>query len=351
MKHSPLIGIMVNRKKNRKKFLESYLRFCGEELKMQLCSFTPDAVSLRKKKVTAIICTGKGLEETVLPLPAAVYNRCYNKTANIFNAVDALIGHKYFNVITHLNKWAIYILLERSALKKFLPDTYLYDAGTLANLLAAWKLLYLKPVYGNKGIEVYRLELTDSGTVLISSHSIAPIHIIRKNEDIEVKLNPILGTKKFIMQKGIYSARVNHCFFDIRVLVQKKIDGNWTVSFVACRVAYDDFFNTSIFKSIYDADVLLSQLINPKASLKLLLKLNDLSIGAAETLDKHLYGLLGELSVDFILDKNEQPWIIEVNGKPQKSIYKGVKNFQHQKLIYQRPLEYALYLSQQPPER
>ena len=215
-------------------------------------------------------------------------------------------------------------------------------------LLATWKLLYLKPVHGHLGKKVYRLELRGSD-IFISSHSLAPGIISWENEDIRVKINPLLGNQKFIMQKGIRSIQVDNCFFDIRVLVQKNIEGHWAVSIMACRVAYDDFFNTSIYQGIYDAETLLDQVMKRKARNKLLHTLRELSLGVAAALDKHL-GLLGELGVDFILDENKHPWIIEVNGKPQKSIFKGLENFQHQEVIYQRPLEYACYLAQLPPE-
>jgi hypothetical protein len=60
-------------------------------------------------------------------------------------------------------------------------------------------------------------------------------------------------------------------------------------------------------------------------------------------------GLLGEISVNFVLDKEMKLWIIELNGKPQKSIYKDIKNFKYEQLIYRRPLEYAYFLSQSRP--
>jgi len=345
LKDLPLIGIMVPRKKDRKKILELYQEFRKKNLKMRLCSFTPANIDLRKKKIKGIIKSSKGYKEATLDLPDAVYNRCYNKSSKKLRPLERMIGEKYFNKITHFNKWDVYRQLEKSELKIFTPKTFLYDASILPDLLEAWKLLYLKPVYGNKGKNVYRLEQIDSGSILISSHSLAPRYICERHEDIGAKLKGILGEGQFIMQRGIRSRMINQCLFDLRLLVQKDITGNWLVTSVVSRVAYEGFFNPSILKEIYDGELLIPQFFTVEKGFKLLKVLNNLSIKAAELVEKHI-GLLGEISVDFILDETGKPWIIEINGKPQKVIYQKIESFQHRKLIYQRPLEYAYYLSQ-----
>lgn len=346
----PLIGIMVSRKKQRRRILKLYHSRWRKDLETQLCTFTPGDVCEQTQTVTGIIKAKRGLKEKVLAPPNAVYNRCYNRSTKIFDSLDKMIGKKYFNAITHLNKWVVYTLLKESDVGIYLPETFLYDGSMIIDRLEEWKLLYLKPVHGNKGRKVNRLELTENGEVLVSSHSLAPRHILEKNEDIRQKLKGILGRRKFIMQEGIPSQRTEQSLFDLRVLVQKNIKGTWTVSAVVSRVAYEGFFNTGIFQQIYDAEFFLPQLIGEDSGVRLLEDLRTISIHAAQLLDGHL-GLLGELSVDFILDEDDRPWIIEVNGCPQKSIYRGIEDFHHIEPVYRRPLEYAYYLSQLSPDR
>ncbi|WP_177182671.1 YheC/YheD family protein [Paenibacillus sp. OV219] len=57
-------------------------------------------------------------------------------------------------------------------------------------------------------------------------------------------------------------------------------------------------------------------------------------------------GLLGELSVDLVFDMQDKLWIIEINGKPHKSIYNDIPGVAFSTRIFQRPLEYAGYLAQ-----
>jgi hypothetical protein len=183
-----------------------------------------------------------------------------------------------------------------------------------------------------------------SGDVHISLHSLAPIYICRKNEDIQEKLDELLGLKKYMIQQGIRMSQLNNRYFDIRVLVQKGILGEWTVSTITSRVAYEHYFNTSIFDNIYYVVEILPRLFSQENMNEILKSLYEVSVKAAQEVEPHM-GSLGELSVDFVLDEQRKLWIIELNGKPQKSIYKDLKCFKDKKLIYSRPLEYAYYLS------
>lgn len=69
----------------------------------------------------------------------------------------------------------------------------------------------------------------------------------------------------------------------------------------------------------------------------------DVALETAETLEKD--GLLGELSVDFGIDQDHQPWIIEVNGKPAKELFAKLNDMAMIERVYLCPIEYALYLS------
>ena len=154
--------------------------------------------------------------------------------------------------------------------------------------------------------------------------------------------------KTYFRAKNILCKELNQAswtiVFLIYVFTTKRFGGNWQVSVAACRIAYESYFNTSAFQGIYVAENFLPK-IKGQAGTFLLEQLKEISIGVAKVLDRRL-GLLGELSVDFILDENNRPWIIEVNGKPQKSIYKDLEAIPQKQLIFQKPLEYAYYLSQ-----
>ncbi|MCP3774218.1 YheC/YheD family protein [Paenibacillus sp. MZ04-78.2] len=346
MKNRPFIGILVTKRSSRKRILKLYQRY--HNLNLKLYAFTPADIHWKEQRIIGL-SLNKGIwKQSSFPFPHVVYNRCFNKKIKIMTIqrLEKAIGrNKCFNNINFFNKWDLYKLLKQSNINSYVPDTFLYNKVNVSELLEKYKLVYIKPIYGFKGESVYRVELTDNGDVHISLHSLAPRYICRKNEGIQEKLDEILGLKKYMVQQGIRMSQIDNQFFDIRVLVQKGILGEWTVSAITCRVAYEHYFNTSMCEAIYDVAEILPRLFLPKKMNEILLQsLYEVSVRAAQEAETHM-GSLGELSVDFVLDEHGKLWIIELNGKPQKNIYEDIKCFKDKKLIYRRPLEYAYYLS------
>ncbi|MBS4023629.1 MAG: YheC/YheD family protein [Dethiobacter sp.] len=341
----PLIGILVSNKNNRKRILKLYQRH--HNLPLQLFTFTLADILWERQQIVGLCQIEGKWRESAFPFPHAVYNRCYNKKTATIQLLEGIIGRdKCFNTINWLNKWEVYNLLSQSNLKKHIPDTFLFNEVNVAELLKIYKLVYIKPSYGNQGKGVYRVELKENGDIHISQHSLAPSFICRKNEDLQQKLGKLLGKKSYIVQKGVQSSQIDHRYYDIRVIVQKNIRGKWTVSTIVCRVANKLYFNSSVYESIFDAEEIFARIFPSEKKQKIALQsINKISINAAQVLEIRM-GLLGELSVDLVLDKEMKLWIIELNGKPQKSIYKDIKNFKYERLIYRRPMEYAYYLSQ-----
>ncbi|MNH94856.1 Endospore coat-associated protein YheD [compost metagenome] len=351
MENQALLGILTTKRNNRKKILELYQR--NNNLNMKLYAFTPADIRWKEPRIIGL-SLNKGIwKQSSFPFPHVVYNRCFNKTLMTIQRLEKAIGrNKCFNNINFFNKWDLYNLLKQSNLNPYIPDTFLYNEVKVSELLEKYKLVYIKPSYGSKGKSVYQVELKDNGDIHISLHSLAPRYICRKNDSIKEKLDAILGQKKYMVQQGIRMSQLDHQYFDIRVLVQKGILGEWMVSTITNRIAYEQYFNTSICETIYDAAELLPRLFSPEKLNEILQSLHEISVRAAQEAETYM-GSLGELSVDFVLDEQKKLWIIELNGKPQKHIYKDLKCIKLNKLIYRRPLEYAYYLSRnilQPPE-
>lgn len=321
--------------------MKIYQRYNNRNLK--LYAFTPADILWKKESVIGLSLKNGMCKQSQFPFPLAVYNRCYNKKTTTIQRLEKAIGrNRIFNNINSFNKWDVYNILKNSNIAQYVPEAYLYNEGHISELLDKHRLLYIKPLYGFQGKSVYRVELTDNGDAHISLHSLAPRYICRKNEDMEEKLGELFGLKKYMIQRGVRVSKLDHQYFDIRVLVQKSILGEWTVSTITSRVAYEHYFNTSICETIYEVTEILPRLFSSEKMNDIIHNLYEVSVRAAKEAEIHM-GLLGELSVDFALDEQSNPWIIELNGKPQKDIYKDLQCFEH---IYRKPLEYAYYLSQ-----
>jgi glutathione synthase/RimK-type ligase-like ATP-grasp enzyme len=66
--------------------------------------------------------------------------------------------------------------------------------------------------------------------------------------------------------------------------------------------------------------------------------IRDLAIRAANVMETK-NDAQHELSVDFIVDRQRHPWIIEVNGSPQKKIYRDLHGFRDWDRLYRTPLQ------------
>ncbi|MFC5449154.1 YheC/YheD family protein [Paenibacillus aestuarii] len=338
----PVVGILVSKRNSKKRTLRLYQRY--NNLDIKLYAFTPADILWKKQRITGL-CLQKGIwKQRSLPFPDVVYNRCFNKKLKTIHRLEKAIGsNKCFNKINFINKWDLYNVLNRTTLNSYVPDTFLYNEVNVSELLEKYKLVYIKPSYGSKGKSVYRVELTDHGDTHISLHSLAPRYICRKDEDAQGKLDELFGQKSFIIQQGIRMSQLDHHYFDIRVLLQKDILGEWKASAITCRAAFKHYYNTSVCETVYDAAEIFPRLFLPDKVNEILRSLDEVSVKAAQEAET-LMGSMGELSVDFVLDEQRTLWIIELNGKPQKSIYEDLNCYKRK--IYSRPLEYAYYLSQ-----
>ncbi|MHA0856378.1 YheC/YheD family endospore coat-associated protein [Paenibacillus sp. CMAA1364] len=322
--------------------MKLYQRY--HNLNLKLYAFTSADILWKEQRIIGLSLKNGVWKQSSFPFPNVVYNRCFNKKLMTIERLEKAIGkNKCFNNINFFNKWDLYNVLKESNLKLYVPDTFLNNEVIISELLKEYRLLYIKPFYGFKGKSVYKVELMDNGDTHISLHSLSPTYICRKSEGIQEKMDELLGQKKYMVQQGIRISQLDQQYFDIRALVQKNIVGEWTVSAITCRVAYENYFNTSMCEAIYNFEEILPKLSSPGEMNEILLTLYEVSVKAAQEAEIRM-GSLGELSVDFVLDEQRKLWIIELNGKPQKDIYKDLKYFKRK--IYSRPLEFAYYLSQ-----
>ncbi len=247
-----------------------------------------------------------------------------------------------FNVINNFNKWHMYQMLSESFLQHYVPDTFLLGQVDIVKELQKYQLLYIKPSYGNRGEKVYRVEWMKNGEIHITLQSTAKTYICKTKEEFQRLSEKWTGHDTFLVQKGLRVSQIDQRVFDIRVLVQKGSDGEWAISAITSRVAYANSFTTSICKEVVEFAAILSHLAQGHANILLILQ--RVSISAARLVEAKV-GMLGEVSIDFVLDEAGKLWIIELNGSPRKSIYDDMVNLRDRQVIYQRPIEYAHYLS------
>ncbi|MFF2090053.1 YheC/YheD family protein [Paenibacillus sp. NPDC058174] len=334
-----LVGILVANRIQRKNVLKLYHQH--NTTKMKIFCFTPSSIRWKSKSILGLHRVNGRLVLSRFPFPQVVYNRCYDTNQETIERLRAVIGsRKCFNRINQFNKIEIYNHL-KDLLADYLPETFTYDKEQAVQLLEAHKTLYLKPCFGNKGKGVYRVEMKDSDEIHLCHHYFSPKIIVRDLSEFQDNIQKLIGSTRYIIQQGVDVQQINEQSFDIRALLQKNEKGMWKVTNIISRIAYAGSYNTSICEQVCLTIDILSRLYPPDKVKAILDSIHDISLKAAEIIDSNTSYHLGEFSVDFTLDKDEHPWIIELNGQPQKNLYNGLRN---QVEVFKRPLEYAHYL-------
>ncbi|WP_158282198.1 YheC/YheD family endospore coat-associated protein [Salipaludibacillus keqinensis] len=349
MEKIPLIGIMVLKRNQRRKLLKKYDRFKWD-LNIELFSFTPKDIDWKKKRIS-----GGSFEKSEwitknFPFPDGVYNRCYRKQGKTIQRLEKYIGEKKcFNCITYFNKWKVYKLLTETSLKKHLPGTRLYDPEELMKQLRKNKHLILKPCYGYQGKHIYLLEVTDYNEYKIYQNTLKPRYTYRDEQSFSEKIVEITNERKYLIQEKINFAKADGKFVDIRMLVQKNRNGDWGITNGISRIAFYSFFITNCSEKIVEMNKVLSTLFcDPTVRNSVIEEIHQICITASQALEAKT-GLLGETGIDLAIDESGSIWIIEVNGKIQKSMYHLLvdKDSIDIEPVYKKPLEYAYYLSHQ----
>ncbi len=332
--HKPKIGLLVPTLSP----LAAYESRCVKNDDLML--FTPASIHWSDEEISGLYWNGRSWLRQKTGFPDVVYNRLYDANKKLMNRLEALVGkHKCFNHRNRLNKWNVHQALVTSSMQPYLPETIVYSHKELLPFLAKHQQIIIKPRLGRLGVKIYRIDQT-AKALHVYHDSNYPLASFPNEKQL---LNYSRGKWQAdsITQQYIPFMQIDDRIFDIRLIVQKGADGKWVVTADMSRLALSYAFVTNICHQIIRAKQALDQTAKVPAN-KLLAKLEKLAITTAQIIDTRL-GHFGELSVDFGVDRMGNPWIIEVNGKPDKNLLLEV-DYQLYQAALCTPIAYAQYL-------
>ncbi len=332
--HKPQIGMLVPA---LSPFAASESR-CVKNADLLL--FTPRDIHWNDEEISGLYWNGRSWLRQKVGFPDVVYNRLYDANKNMITRLEALVGKpKFFNHRNRLNKWNVHQALVASNIQSYLPETIVYNHKKLLPFLTKHQQIIIKPRLGRLGVKIHRIDQRAKALYIYHDNNY-PVASFTSDRQL-LNYSREKWHAQFIIQQYIPFMQLDERIFDIRLIVQKGAAGKWVVTADMSRLALSYTFVTNICHQVIRAKQALDQIKVPTN--KLLAKLEKLAITTAQVMDAKL-GHFGELSVDFGVDSKGNPWIVEVNGKPDKSLLLEV-DYQLYQAALCTPLAYAQYLS------
>jgi bifunctional DNA-binding transcriptional regulator/antitoxin component of YhaV-PrlF toxin-antitoxin module len=247
------------------------------------------------------------------------------------------------------SKWDVYRMISDDPdLTSYLPHTNrIQTVRDIFRLLKRFPVVYVKPVWGMQGKHVYRVSRKSLGKIQIEFQVADQIRSLQFNvaKSRGWMSRRFLGQSGYLVQQGIDLIQDEYGrTADFRWLIQKNGEGIWSVTARVARVARKGWLTTNVSTGgdAVDAyDFLRLAGFRGDEITKSIQQMDDLSLQIVNRLENKV-GSMGELGIDFGLDKTGHPWLIEVNPRPGRKMLKMLDQ-KLRELSLRRPLEYAKY--------
>lgn len=253
--------------------------------------------------------------EGVFPYPDAVYRRV-GIPENKYKDLILNLGDKIFNTY-FFNKWELWKCLSPyEEIKNHLPHTEkLTDTNLLIKMLENHESVYLKKIFGEKSIGIFNAKKTENGFEFIDR--VRKKQTFATVEEVSTFIKEI--TKKYgtyIIQQGVKAKRIENRSFDMRVVLQKDENKEWSLTSIIARFGGTGSITSNIgLKGMAKPGLEALKLIfniNDEEALIMQKDIINICSKACYALDKSI-GHYGDLGIDVIIDENRKIWILEIN--------------------------------------
>lgn len=268
-----------------------------------------------------------------LPLPDVIYNRIhsrrleFSKEYQLFRQTLAELCIPIFND-RFLSKWEVHEHLNHeNHLHSFIPDTNIFSRVNLTAFIEKYETIFIKPVHGSQGRNIFKLQKENSDFSLESSvtSQLENKQTILSFEKVYRLLKPLVNNRIYIIQQGIPLLTYQSRGMDYRVLCHKNNQNNWDVTSVVARISAENEFVSNIARGgeIMPPINALKENMSVSDAKRVIAQMKELAIETALIIERKISGITGELGIDIGIDQDGKPWIIEVNSKPSKNFEDG----------------------------
>jgi glutathione synthase/RimK-type ligase-like ATP-grasp enzyme len=335
--------------------IANHAESCGMECFRFLPSkIDPLTLKVKGKKFTS---KSKSWEDCEFPIPAILYDRCfYGDDEHSKQCIPIVSWLKTRTDITFLgyglpNKLELYDVLKNTVLAAYLPVTQVItDSNIVLTELTRKKRIVLKPINGSQGNGIYYLKKNDKSFHVKTEKQKNIISRIFPNETKLIQwLQPLILKRQYLLQPFLELSNDALQPFDIRILLQKSMDGNWDELGRGIRIGNTGgiLSNLSAGGSVVPFTEWSSAL--PPAKKEYMSQELEYILSKLPPILENAFLPLFEIGVDIGIAKNGSIWILDVNSKPGRKVILHTQPDIKETLTL-APLLYGKHLSELDPK-
>ncbi len=361
MKNQKYLGIMVCEKKQTPPFQNQkfYRRLIhiGNKLNIQVFVFSPKRIHWLNQQVLGYSFdqSNERWVQKNFPLPHLIYDRCFYTSRYEFSnhkmMIDRLKHYKieFLGLPLKGKSEVQHILLKDPFIRPFIPLTITHlNIKKTIHWFEIYNEAFLKPNSGSQGKGTLHIIRDTHEHYIIKGRD-------QHNEAFELNfdqqfeflawLRQFIGKRKYMIQSFLSLKNKFNQPYDVRSLVQKNLKGKWQITGMAIRCGQTGSITSNLHGG-GAAKPIFPFLLN-EFEADLANHIHHQLIELSERIPMYLekaYGRLIELGIDLGIDQQGRVWILEINSKPGRAVFKQLKDISKRKQSICNPIFFARYL-------
>lgn len=359
----PVLGILtlyLNEKKQlEERHIYQQMISEGQKMGLDVFVFTPMDVYDSKKMIYALTYDPKtkSWSRKWREFPHLIFDRCRIQRSQRFEQLKKFrVRYRDMKFLNRplRNKWTVHqTLYRKSKFRPYLPETALFQGfSNVISTLKNHSTVYIKPINGTGGRGILRVDKIGKDSYLVQGRK-QTRKIIPAQKFNGARLSSYLlhwkGSTPFIVQQGIQIKLPSGRVHDYRMLVQKNGSGKWEVTGCAGRVGPPHSVTSNLHgggHAVTMNKLLKDSTPHEENRLEIRKTAEKFSLEVAAYLEES-YGALCELALDLAIDKSGHVYLLEVNPKPAREVFKQSGDLEAYKHAIIKPLEYAMWMYKQ----
>ncbi|WP_342417287.1 YheC/YheD family protein [Paenibacillus sp. FSL R10-2782] len=333
------------------------LSLLGKRSGLNVVAFTAEGISPEDRSIQGYAYRDGVWTSDHFPLPDIVYNRCFHahSSQSAGHALKHMAEQESRKLIYWSRnlpgKWQVYRALHTiDEVRPFVPPTAPYQGtAQLMKWLHRHSALFMKPQAGTHGKCTLYLRLSDGDTGLLvqgrDSRNRPFRRLFSELDDGLSWVDGIVRRRSYIVQPYLKLTSQSGHPFDVRALMQKDGNGCWCLTGFAVREGRKGTLTSNLHGGgkAHPSEPYLREQYGADSTRLIIGQMMALSLTITGALEER-YGRLGELGIDYGIDRSGNIWLLEVNSRPGRASFFQTRQPECAYHSVNRPLEYARYL-------